>query len=63
MELFDRRLEQLEHDYIGPRSERTKLILTGHATESRLKELEAEEMKALSAILDYKLERRIAESR
>jgi hypothetical protein len=59
---FDAQFEQLESDWIRPRNERSILLMTGGATESRLAELEEAEAKAFSAMMNYRLRYRIAET-
>ncbi len=60
--VYDRRFDELEANFVRPRTERSIRIMTGRATEARLEELEAEEMQALRAIMDYKLKWRTAQS-
>ncbi len=57
--IYDRRFDELEASFIRPRTEKSILILTGRSTEARLEQLQAEEMRALRAIQDYLLKRRI----
>jgi hypothetical protein len=58
---YDRRFDELEANFIRPRTARSILILKGRATEAMLEQLEAEEMRALRAIQDYRLNRRMLE--
>jgi hypothetical protein len=54
--------ERLEQAFIRPRTETTRLLLTGRAAPIRLHELEEEEMARLWAIIDHELEHALAES-
>jgi hypothetical protein len=61
-EVYDRRFDELEAKFTRPRTERSILNMTGRATTARLKQLEAEEMRALRAIQDYSMKRRTPHS-
>jgi len=58
--VHDPRYDELEDRFIRVRNERSKLVMTSSATAEVLHRLEEEEMRALWAILDYKLAVRVA---
>jgi hypothetical protein len=49
------RCEELEEAFTRPRVESMVLILTGRATEQRLKQLEEEEVAARWVIIDHRI--------